>query len=38
MATYAAICRRFEKYSGIKPERVLEDGTTEPVSFAEPAP
>jgi DNA modification methylase len=32
------ICRRFEKYAGIKPERVLEDGTPEPVSFAEPAP
>lgn len=27
------ICRRFEEYAGIKPERVLEDGTTEPVSF-----
>jgi len=27
------ICRRFEKYAGIKPERVLPDGTTEPVSF-----
>jgi len=27
------ICARFERFAGIKPERVLEDGTTEPVSF-----
>jgi len=27
------ICKRFETYSGIKPERVLPDGTTEPVTF-----
>jgi DNA modification methylase len=32
------ILRRAEVYAGIKPERVLPDGTTEPVSFAEPAP
>jgi DNA modification methylase len=32
------ILRRFARFTGIKPERVLEDGTTEPVSFAEPAP
>jgi DNA modification methylase len=30
-------CRRFERLANIKPERVLPDGTTEPVSFAEPA-
>jgi DNA modification methylase len=27
------ICKRFQDYAGIKPERVLPDGTTEPVSF-----
>jgi len=27
------IARRFQEHAGIKPERVLEDGTTEPVSF-----
>lgn len=27
------IARRFEEQTGIKPERVLSDGTTEPVSF-----
>ena len=27
------ICKRFETYAGVKPERVLPDGTTEPVSF-----
>jgi len=27
------ICRRFETYAEIKPERVLPDGTTEPVTF-----
>ena len=27
------ILRRFEQYTGIKPERVLSDGTTEPVTF-----
>jgi len=27
------ICRRFETYAAIKPERVLPDGTTEPVTF-----
>lgn len=27
------ICRRFETFTGIKPERVTGDGTTEPVSF-----
>jgi DNA modification methylase len=33
-ARYAdVICRRFEEYAGITPERVLPDGTTEPVSF-----
>jgi len=26
-------CHRFERFTGIKPERVLPDGTTEPVSF-----
>jgi DNA modification methylase len=30
------IVRRFWDLTGIKPERVLEDGTTEPVSFTEP--
>lgn len=30
------IARRFQTLTGIKPERVLEDGTTEPVSFTEP--
>jgi DNA modification methylase len=32
------ILHRFERFTGIKPERVLPDGATEPVSFAEPAP
>jgi DNA modification methylase len=27
------IVRRFTEFAGIKPERVLPDGTTEPVSF-----
>jgi len=27
------ICERFERFTGIKPERVLPDGTTEPVTF-----
>ena len=27
------ILKRFEQHAGIKPERVLEDGTTEPVTF-----
>ena len=27
------IAKRFEDYAGIKPERVLPDGTTEPVTF-----
>jgi DNA modification methylase len=27
------ICNRFERFTGIKPERVLPDGTTEPVTF-----
>ena len=31
------ILRRLARFAGIKPERVLPDGTTEPVSFAEPA-
>jgi DNA modification methylase len=33
-ARYAdVICRRFEEYAGITPERVLPDGTTVPVTF-----
>ena len=27
------ICRRWQEFTGVKPERVLEDGTTEPVTF-----
>jgi len=27
------ICRRYQDYTGTKPERIREDGTTEPVSF-----
>jgi hypothetical protein len=27
------ICRRFQEHTGTKPERVLEDGTTEPHDF-----
>ena len=27
------ICRRFQEFAGVKPERVLSDGTTEPVTF-----
>jgi DNA modification methylase len=29
-----AICRRFQRFTGIKPGLVLPDGTTEPVTFA----
>lgn len=32
------ICRRFEEQTGIKPERVLPDGTTEAVSFTASTP
>ena len=33
------ILRRFKQYTGIKPKRVLSDGTTEPVTFlGEPSP
>lgn len=32
------IARRWQEQAGVTPERVLPDGTTEPVSFAEPAP
>src|ERR1700733_10464332 len=31
------IARRWQEQTGVIPERVLPDGTTEPVSFAEPA-
>lgn len=38
-ARYAdVILRRYEGYAGIKPERVLPDGTTEPVTFTTPDP
>jgi len=32
------ICKRFEQLTGIKPERVLPDGTTEPVTFTQDHP